>query len=141
MAGMGTSGHGGGDDDLIASINITPLVDVVLVLLIIFLITAPVIYQNALKVELPQAKTGESSQASPLAFTIDREGKVTWGGELLNWASIEERVKAKETSFKNETASIRADTSTPHGTVIQLMDILRAHGILKFALDVDPGKK
>ena len=93
---MGSSSNSS-DDELVAAINVTPLVDVVLVLLVIFLITAPVIYQSAIKVQLPKAATGENNANTPLSFTLDREGAIAWGNEKLSWPEVESRLaKTKE---------------------------------------------
>ncbi len=125
------------DDDLIAGINVTPLVDVVLVLLVIFLITAPVIYQSAIKVQLPKAVSGEQQEKSPLEFTISKDGSVAWGKEPVDWAILGARLKSVVTENPDQTAVISADEATPHGAVIRLMDTLRQAGLLKFALNVE----
>ncbi len=126
-----------GEDDFISGINVTPLVDVVLVLLIIFMITAPVIYQSAIKVQLPKAKTGETTQKSPLNFSISKEGQVTWNNQAVDWTTLETRLKALGQQNPDETALISADEGTPHGTVIRLMDMLRMAGLTHFALNVE----
>lgn len=131
---------GGGDDDVISGINVTPLVDVVLVLLVIFLMTAPVIYQSAIKVQLPKANTGEEAAAkSPLTFTVSADGKVFWNSEELAWSTLSARLKALGPQSSEETAVISADQATPHGVVIKLMDALRTAGLVRFALNVDSG--
>ncbi len=129
---------GGGDDEAISGINVTPLVDVVLVLLVIFLMTAPVLYQSAIKVQLPKARTGEEAASkSPLNFTINAEGKVFWNSEELSWEKLGERLKAMGPKVSEETAMISADQTTPHGVVIKLMDALRSNGLVRFALNVE----
>lgn len=133
---------GGGDDESISGINVTPLVDVVLVLLVIFLMTAPVLYQSAIKVQLPKARTGEDASAkSPLNFTVNAEGKVYWNAEELSWERLGEKLKEMGSGIAEETAMISADQATPHGVVIKLMDALRASGLVRFALNVDGAKK
>lgn len=137
MAGGGFST----DDEVISGINVTPLVDVVLVLLVIFMVTAPVIYQSAIKVQLPKAQNGEQiDQKSPLNFTIDRAGEVSWGAEKLDWNTLGARLTALVKSTPDPatlTALISADQATPHGIVIKLMDTLRQNGLSRFALNVD----
>ena len=133
MAGFGSSG----DDDFISGINITPLVDVVLVLLIIFMITAPVLYQSAINVQLPKVKTGSEAPKSPLNFALSKEGDLTWDRKPLDWAAIPERLKALGPSVSEEAAIISADEATPHGTVMKLIDTLRQSGLSKFAFNVE----
>ena len=127
------------DDDLIAGINVTPLVDVVLVLLIIFMITAPAIYQSAIKVQLPKARSGQESGKSPVNFTITKEGELSWDKQKLTWEELGKRLAALGASAAEETAIISADQATPHGTVIKLMDSLRQAGMSRFALSVEAG--
>ncbi|MEO7161475.1 MAG: biopolymer transporter ExbD [Bdellovibrionia bacterium] len=136
------------DEDVFSAINVTPLVDVVLVLLIIFMITAPAIYQSAIKVQLPKAKSGEASEKPPMSFVISKEGTLTWNQEAVTWETLEQRLATeKERSLnKNDPQAsqtmpvmISADEATPHGTVIRLMDLLKVAGITKFAISVQPG--
>lgn len=133
----GGAGFGSSDDDVISGINVTPLVDVVLVLLIIFLITAPVLYQSAIKVQLPKAATGEAAQKSPLQFTLDKSGQIQWDKEKLDWAGLSAKLTAMGDKAAQETAVISADKETAHGTVIRLMDTLRQAGLTRFALSVE----
>ena len=135
------AGSFGSDEDLISGINVTPLVDVVLVLLIIFLITAPVIYQSAIKVQLPKAKTGEETKKSPLDFTVTKEGELLFGKEKIDWASLGAKLASLGPNLSQETAIISADQATPHGTVIRLMDVLRQSGLTRFALNVESTSK
>ena len=132
MAGFASS-----DEDMISGINVTPLVDVVLVLLVIFLMTAPVIYQSAIKVQLPKAHSGESNQKSPLSFTITKNGTVSWNNETVDWSLLPDRLKTLGPNLGEQSAMISADQATPHGTVIRLMDALRQAGLTHFALNVD----
>jgi biopolymer transport protein TolR len=133
MAGAASS-----EEETISGINVTPLVDVVLVLLIIFLVTAPVIYQSAIKVELPKAMTGEVSQKNvPLNFTISKDGTLHWGKDQLTWEELGRRLAALGSGVAMQTAVISADEAVPHGVVIRLMDVLRQAGLVHFAMAVE----
>ncbi len=133
---------GGNDEEVISGINVTPLVDVVLVLLVIFLMTAPVLYQSAIKVQLPQAKTGEDSATKPetLAFTIDSDGKVFYKSEQIAIIDIPSKVGTISETQKTEPVMISADQKTAHGIVVELMDQLRSLGLTRFGLNVDRAK-
>ncbi len=122
---------------MISGINVTPLVDVVLVLLVIFLMTAPVLYQSAIRVQLPKAQTGEAQDKSPLAFTLTREGAVLWGNQPVSWEELTTRLKAQGANLADQSALISADEATPHGSVIRLMDTLRQTGLTRFGLNVE----
>lgn len=128
---------GGDDEEMISGINVTPLVDVVLVLLVIFLMTAPVIYQSAIKVQLPRAATGEEAKKSPLEFALNAEGLLFWGKDSISWEALSSRLLKLGPQASEETAIISADQKTPHGQVVRLMDALRQAGLTKFALNVE----
>lgn len=132
MAGAFDSG-----DDVISGINITPLVDVVLVLLIIFMITAPALYQSAIKVQLPKAKSGEEAKKSPLSFSLSAQGELLWNKDRIDWPELGRRLATLGPAAANETAIISADEKTAHGEVIRLMDALRQAGLTRFALNVE----
>lgn len=124
-------------DELVSEINVTPLVDVVLVLLVIFMITAPAIYQSQLKIALPKARSGDEAQAKPIAFEIGKDGALSWNGEPLQWEALAPRLSALGADAKEQGATISADTATPHGTVVRLLDVLKQAGVAKFAINVD----
>jgi len=128
------------DDDVISAINITPLVDVVLVLLIIFMITAPVIYQSALNVNLPKAESGEDATKTPLTFVIDKEGKLALDKTVLEWTELDAKLKSMG-KISELTAVVSADQATPHGLVISLLDSLRKAGCTKIAISVENKRK
>ena len=123
------------EDDVIAAINITPLVDVVLVLLIIFMITAPVIYQSSIPVQLPKAATGQDTENSIIKFTITKEGKLMMDTTEIQWSEIDSRIKALG-NVEDQIAVISADEATRHGKVVELLDRLRTLGVLKAAMSV-----
>lgn len=134
---MAQSFGSGGDDDEISGINVTPLVDVILVLLIIFMITAPVIYQSAIRVQLPSAASGEKTNRGALSFTLSKEGTLSWDKETISWETLKTRLDKLSEQGKADTATISADQATPHGTVVRLMDTLQQAGLSRFALNVD----
>ena len=134
------STFGGQDDEVISGINVTPLVDVVLVLLVIFLITAPVLYQSAIKVQLPEARTGEKTETGLLNFTLDADGTIFFKGERIAIADVPAKVGTMTDAQKADPVMIGADRKTPHGTVVELMDTLKGLGLTRFGLNVDQKK-
>jgi biopolymer transport protein ExbD len=137
---MAGGAFGSSDDELISGINVTPLVDVVLVLLVMFLITAPVLYQSAIKVQLPKAKSGEQAEKSPINFMVSKDGELSWDQKKLSWEELTKRLAQLGPQASEQTALISADQATPHGTVIKLMDALRQAGLSRFALNVESSK-
>jgi biopolymer transport protein ExbD len=129
-----------GDDDIISGINVTPLVDVVLVLLIMFIMAAPAMYQSAIRIQLPKAMTGGQSEKSPLMFSISKDGTLSWDQKPLDWTVLPARLKALGNAIAQETAIISADEGISHGTVVRLMDELRQAGLTRFALSVENKK-
>lgn len=126
------------DDEPISAINVTPLVDVMMVLLVIFMITAPALYQSAIKVNLPKAQTGQETDQNSLQFTLTQQGEVIFKSKKISWDELEkDLVKDLEEKGKEIPAVIRADEATPHGVVIKLMDLLRKLGLNRFALSVE----
>ena len=128
MAGLASS-----DEDEIAGINVTPLVDVVLVLLVIFMITAPTLYQNALKVQLPKAQTGEDQAKNTLQIMVDQSGKLTIEGKTYTLDDLKKR--ALETH--PQSAIVLADKKVEHGHVIEVIDLLKSTGVQKFSFGVE----
>jgi len=124
-------------DDLVAEINVTPLVDVILVLLIIFMITAPIIYQSAIKVQLPKAQTGEAIENTVLRFTIQKDGTLLLDDRAVNLNDVAQKIKSLGDRINEQQASVSADRDTPHGKVIELMDVLRQNGMTRFSLTVE----
>jgi len=134
-----------GDDDEITGINVTPLVDVMLVLLIIFMVTASYIVNQSIKVQLPKAETGEASEkVKSLTFTLDDASTLYLNGKEITFKTIPQAIaeeKAKEGASGSFQAVIAADQNTPHGAVVRLIDAVRKNGITDFAINVESEMK
>ena len=126
------------DDDIISGINVTPLVDIMLVLLIIFMLTANIINNPAIQVDLPKAATGESTEPTMLALTLTEDGLIFLNGEATTKAALVEYLPEVAKSDDKAQALIAADKSVPHGKVIEIIDLVRQMGIFRFALNIDP---
>lgn len=127
------------DDDEITGINVTPLVDIMLVLLIIFMVASNYIVKEAIEVNLPKAATGEevNNEQKSIALILKKDGRLFLNGELSNEEKVGEasKVLAKE---KNAQAMIAADRGVPHGEVVKLIDLIRVNGLTSFAINIDP---
>ncbi|MCC6810193.1 MAG: biopolymer transporter ExbD [Deltaproteobacteria bacterium] len=126
------------DDEMITDINVTPLVDIMLVLLIIFMLTANLIMAPSIKVDLPNAVTGEGSEPSTIALTLTKDNKLYLNGKETSEEAVRVFVPAELEKKADLQAIIAADQEVPHGSVVHLIDLVRTLGISKFALNIEP---
>jgi len=129
--------NNGREDEIISSINVTPMVDIILVLLIIFMVTASVIITPAIKVDLPRAAHAGDNVESSVALVLSREGKLFLNGKESTWPEMEEQVRRQMQKHHDVQAVISADRQVPHGDVIHLIDVVKGLGIDKFALNIE----
>ncbi len=122
-----------------ADINITPFVDVVLVLLVIFMITAPIL-QSGIEVQLPKTKTVKAIVEERLVLTIDRSQRLYLGNDLVNINALGELLRAKGPADQ-QSVYIRCDESVPFGTVATVMDAVRQAGIENVSMVTEPIRK
>lgn len=123
-------------DELQSEINVVPLVDIILVVLIIFMVTAPMIMKPSINVNLPKAASGDASVPTKLDISITSDGKVNLGGNFVDDEAI--KVVAAEEFQKNPDvqAIISADKDVPHGRVVGVLDIIKSTGVKKFAISI-----
>ncbi|HEX4459969.1 MAG TPA: biopolymer transporter ExbD [Polyangia bacterium] len=144
MAGTGNTHY---EDDeggagAIADINVTPLVDITLVLLIVFMVTAPMIANNpSIKVELPKAATGDETLKSTLSLTLQREAAGGYSlyanGDKTDEDKIKKLIPDMLTKNKDLQAIIAADKGIAYGDVVHIVDLVKSLGVHKFALNTD----
>ena len=125
------------DDDMITSINVTPLVDITLVLLVILMVTASYVVSKAIPLELPRGATGETMPTT-LSVSIDRDGKTYLDATAIDEPTLRQRIKAAHTADPEVRAVIAADGRASHANVVHVIDLLRREDVTKFALDIDP---
>jgi len=123
-----------GSSRVMSEINVTPFVDVMLVLLVIFMVTAPMM-QQGLDVNLPKtASTGVSLNENPFVLTIDSAGIIKAGGNLIQASTLSAKLKAIFENRKNKQVYIQADKKVDYGTVAYVMGEIRAAGIINISL-------
>jgi biopolymer transport protein ExbD len=127
----------GGDDDLIADINITPFVDIILVVLIIFMVTATTIANSSIKVNLPDAATGEATENVSLGLTLKSSGELLLDGKAVSQAELKAAIKNAKAQSKDVVCLIAADREVSHGRVVWLIDLVKAEGVARFALNIE----
>ncbi len=125
------------DDELIADINITPFVDIILVVLIIFMVTATTIVKSSIKVNLPDAVTGEATETTSLGLTLLPDGRMLLDGAETDVDGLRDVLRAAVAAGEDVVCLIAADRAVAHGRVVWLLDVLRSEGIGKFAINID----
>jgi len=136
---MGTLSDG--DDDFNPEINTTPLVDVMLVLLIIFIITIPVM-NNKIPVDLPRA-TSQPDQIKPenINLSIDAAGTVYWNDNAITMVELDTNIAAAAQKSPQPELHLRAERTTEYEKVAQVMAAAQAGGLSKIGFVTDPQKK
>jgi biopolymer transport protein TolR len=121
----------------LAEINVTPLVDVMLVLLIISMLAAPML-QRGINLELPQTATATTIEEARVVVTVDRDGRIKFNDRPVHEAMLEERMMAVAAANPGETVFLRADKLLPYGEVLRVMDKIRTAGIERVSLVTVP---
>lgn len=131
-------GGGARKKGMITDINVTPLVDIMLVLLIIFMLTANLIAKQAIEVDLPKASTGASPTPTTLAVTLTRDGGLFLDGKPITAEALRAAVAAAVKKDPKTQAMIAGDKDVSHGRVVWVMDTVKALGVASFAIQIDP---
>lgn len=124
----------------LADINITPLVDVVLVLLIIFMITAPVL-QSGIEVNVPHTKTVKEITEDRLVISIDKNQNVFLGNDPININEIGDKLHQRVRDPQTQYIYVRADEELPFGVFANVMDSIKASGITNVSIVTQPWKE
>ena len=142
---MGSMNQNSGDDENIMSdINMTPLIDIMLVLLIIFMVTSTAALESGLDIELPKTQiTNEKKQDEILIITLDKDGKVAIAGKTVADADLGSSIANSLKTLKTESVILEGDTKAFLGKAVQLMDLAKSAGAKNFSIaaEEDPNKK
>lgn len=126
------------DDDVLSEINITPLVDVMLVLLVAFIVTAPLL-NKAIPVNLPKTEaTASADPKKPLAVSIDEAGNVWFDKQRVPLAQVEPQLARRKQRDADLAVSLQADERVPYGPVAKVMGAVQHAGIAKLSLVTQP---
>ncbi len=118
-------------------INVTPLVDITLVLLVILMVTASYVTSRAIPMELPKGATGEGTPTT-MTISIDKDGKTFLDAETISEAGLRAKIKAVHDADPETRAIIAADGRTGHANVVHVIDLLRREDVTRFAINIDP---
>ena len=121
----------------LSEINVTPFVDVVLVLLIIFMITAPVL-QSGIEVAVPKTKTVKEVTEERVVISIDRSQRVFLGNDPVNINEIGNRLRQKIRDPEHQSIYVRADENVPFGAFATVMDAVKQAGIVNVSIVTQP---
>lgn len=134
---MAFSSSNGRTQSSLADINITPLVDVVLVLLVIFMITAPVL-QSGIEVSVPKTRTVREITEQRLVLTIDRDQQLFLGDHPVNIHELPQRLHQPNTDPSRQVIYLRADERVPFGAFASVMDAVKQAGITNISIVTQP---
>ncbi len=127
-----------GGDEIISAINVTPLVDIMLVLLIIFMLVSTFVAKEAIEVELPHAATGKEIEQKTVSVLISKDGDYYVSGTKYDsYASLKGRLEEEKKADATIQVVISADKEVRHGSVVKVVDMVRRLEIYKFAINVD----
>jgi biopolymer transport protein TolR len=121
----------------LAEINITPLVDVMLVLLVIFMVTAPMM-QSGIAVKLPSAETRSNPSPGGLVLTLTKDRYVYMNDQIVNLYFLESRLKNFFFNKEKKVVFLKADKSLTYGYIIEVMDIIKSAGVDTVGMIVEP---
>lgn len=121
----------------LAEINTTPLVDVMLVLLVIFLVTAPML-TNTIKMELPNETATQVSDEKPITLSLDAAGQYYWDNVPIAPEALENRMKATASVNAKQAVHIHADTQIPYGKVSHLLALAQRYGLTNVGFITEP---
>ncbi len=121
----------------LAEINVIPLVDVVLVLLVIFMVTAPMLYRG-IDIKLPTSATNTIKPEMRVVLTIEKDQRLYLDKDAVSVAQLERRLKSLKEQNTDVSVYLRADREVPYGIVVQVMDGVKRAGIEKLGMVTDP---
>lgn len=124
-------------DETISDINIVPLVDIVLVVLIIFMVTAPAMMKPNIEVDLPEAASAEASEPTFLQVVVTQEGRILVNNQEVEEAQAREIAQSEVQKNPNVQAIVSGDQEASYGVIIRVMDWLKSEGVKDFAVSTD----
>jgi len=132
---MGSQNNSGDDDAIVAEINMTPLIDIMLVLLIIFMVTSTAALESGLDIELPKTSiTNEKKQDEILIISLGKDGSVALQGKAVKEDELSSAIAAKLQELKTEAVILEGDSAAFLGKAVEIMDMAKQAGAKSFSI-------
>jgi biopolymer transport protein ExbD len=127
------------DDDFepISAINVTPFVDVVLVLLVIFMVTAPMIFKDVLQIQLPKAAVQSTQTSTSFGVVVTKDGQILINGQAVDEQGLQAEVRKVLSTNAQVQALISADTDSKHGDLVRAIEWVQSAGVRSFAIQIE----
>lgn len=138
---MGWKLNSNHDAKLMSEINITPLTDVMMVLLVIFMVTTPLLMTDAFKVKLPKAVAAASDTSTGQVVSVSADGSVSLNGESIALDALSERLKGAIDKSTDKTVIVKADGSARHSMVVAVLDASRQAGAVRLSIATERVQK
>lgn len=130
------------EDEIVAEINMTPLIDVMLVLLIIFMVSSTAALESGMDIELPKTTlTNEKKDSEILVISLGKDGKVSVQGKNVAPEEITRKIASSLKELKTESVILEGDTAANLGKAVELMDMAKVAGAKNFSIAAEEGKK
>jgi biopolymer transport protein ExbD len=140
---MGKMSSGDDEDDaIVAEINMTPLIDIMLVLLIVFMVSSTAALESGMDIELPKtALTNAKKEGEILVISLSKDGHVAVHGKAVKAEEISRKIASSLAELKTDSVILEGDTSANLGKAIELMDMAKVAGAKNFSIAAEEGKK
>jgi biopolymer transport protein ExbD len=128
---------GDGDDEPIAEINVVPLVDIILVVLIIFMVTAPLVLKPTIDINLPKSSSGDTSAPSPLNIAVGKDGAITLNGQPTNLQDIIAFISRTVAVTPDAAVILQADRAVTLEQLTEVIDVVKSAGVKRVAFSIE----
>jgi biopolymer transport protein ExbD len=122
------------DDGVVTGINVTPLVDIMLVLLIVFMVTAHFVQDSGLKINLPKSVTAEAAVAASLSVTMDHSGQLRLLDRPIDLNGLKSNLERESSVNPGVRVSLAADQNLPYRDIVRVLDVIKQSGVTRVAL-------
>jgi biopolymer transport protein ExbD len=140
---MSVKQDGGDEDDtIVAEINMTPLIDIMLVLLIIFMVSSTAALESGMDIELPKTTlTNDKKESEILVISLAKDGQVAVHGKKVKAEDLKRSIASQLAELKTDSVILEGDTAANLGKAVELMDIAKVAGAKNFSIAAEEGKK